>query len=95
MALVSISGQMEESIAENGKTITCMAKESIHGKMVGNMKGNTSMTGSTDLASIFGQMVGNIVEDGKTVSNMVKEYTNRQMAQKEEAYGKMEKELNG
>lgn len=52
----STNGLMAGAMTENGRTITCMGRESTPGRMVGGTMESTTMTGNTDLVYIPGRM---------------------------------------
>ena len=87
-------GLMVVNTTGSGKTIICMVREFIHGKMEECMKETMKMTESMVMVSTLGTMVNNTKVGGKTENSMEKVSTER-MAGTEEEFGKMEREQNG
>lgn len=80
---------------ENGKTITCMAKEFILGLMVENMRGTMLMIKSMDSEYIGGLTVVNMLAFGKKASSMARAITHSQMVNKGKESGKKERGSDG
>lgn len=78
----SISGQIVEFIRANGRTIEWAEKANIHGKMVGNIKGNIAMIRSKDTACIRGRMAKFIKASGCKANSMAKVFSILQTAKK-------------
>jgi len=91
-------GQMEEDTRENGKTIICTEKESIHGRTAESMSDNISMTESMGMVFTPGTTEDNTRATGNLESNMervsiVKAKT--KTSRKEKVFGKTERESSG
>lgn len=92
MGKVCINGKTADSISVDGRIITCMVKESTHGKMGENMMVNICLIKNMASVFIFGKMADSMKVIGKTVNNMVKDCTDIQMVRKGEADGKTGRE---
>ena len=90
-----ISGLMEESTREIGKTTICMVKVFTLGLMAEAMKEIIIMTKNMDMESINGQMVESITVSGLKASSMVKVSMSCQLESREKVFGKEVTESNG
>ncbi len=63
-----IPGKTEESTSAAGRTTTCTATETIHGKTAGTMKEPTCLTKKTDMAYTHGPMEESTMDNGKMES---------------------------
>lgn len=70
MGVEYFDGQMEQSMMANGKTMSLMAKESIHGSTEERMKVSTSKERSMAKENTDGQKDIFIKEIGKMDTNM-------------------------
>ena len=68
-------GLMVEHMMGNGRTVKCMALESILGKMVEFTKDSIPMIKKKVKVFTLGMMVVNMMVSGKKVSNMVQVFT--------------------
>ena len=73
--MANTSGKMAVNTSENGKIITCTAKEFTPGLMAGGTRENMKWTKSTAMASTSGLMEDNMRAIGSTESSMDKENT--------------------
>ena len=72
MAMVSINGQMVDSMMESGKIICSMGRENIHGLMVECMTAIIGTTTRRDLVFTYGQMPKSMRDTGKMEKDMDK-----------------------
>jgi hypothetical protein len=86
---------MAGNTKDTGWRIICTDRESILGKMVGNMMETIIWIRSMGSGYISGQMEGSMRECGKMVNNMERVDIRLLMVNQEEDFGKMAKELNG
>ena len=86
---------MEESMKENGLTITCTEKASTHGKMEEDMRESTNTIKSMVTVSTPGLMEENMMDHGHMVNNMARVNISCQMEQSESDCGIMEREPSG
>ena len=85
--------QMIVNTTENGRTIICIVKESMHRKMVESMKKTKKMIESMLMVFTPETMVKNMKVGRKTVNSMESESTER-IVGKEEESGKIDREQN-
>ena len=90
-----MNGLMAGGTMESGKTTTCMAKVSILGKMVENMKDTITTIGNMALEYTPGKMVDSTSVSGRMESNMAKEHIDKQQDRRKEECGKTERESSG
>ena len=88
-------GLMVDPMREPGKTITCMGKESMLGKMEEGMRVSMSMTRRAVTVSTPGLMAVNTRATGSMESSMERASTYYQMELSEWDFGKMERESDG
>ena len=90
-----IYGKTKDDTKDIGRTIKCMAKDSLHGQMAGNMMDSMLMTREMDMENLYGQMEVYTRGLGKMGLNMGKESIWINLKLCVTGYGKTEKELNG
>ena len=95
MVMAHISGQTGENTKGNGRTIKCMAEESLHGLMAESTKENTLKTRSKVKVPFIGQMEGDILGLGLTENNMGRELSWQLMVNRGRESGIMAKGRNG
>ena len=95
MAKVSILGPIIGGTKENGARIKCMEKELLLGSMAENMSVSTLMIKRKATVNLCGLMADATGVSGKTENSMAKGPMLLQLAKKNMASGKMEKELDG
>jgi len=86
---------MAEFITVNGKKISFMEREFIHGQTAEDMKENTNMTKSTEWAPTIGPMAKLTKVNGSMESNMEKLDLQTLRDAASWVSGKMESVLNG
>lgn len=91
----SMNGLMAECTMESGKTTICMEEESIPGRMVVNMRVNTTTIANMDLAFTLGRMEDSMLVLGKMANSMEKEHIECKMVKRRKDYGKTERGLSG
>lgn len=95
MVRVTIAGRTDELFRASGKTTTCMAEVSTHGKMGASMRVSISMTENTALVPTSGKMAASTLANGPTANNTERASTDMPMGRKEKADGKRERESAG
>ena len=94
MVAAYMCGQMAENTTVNGKTTTCMARESTPGKMVECTRETTRMIESMATESTPGMMASSTKAGGKMENNTVKAFIEKMVAIVEES-GRTVRETNG
>jgi len=87
----NISGQMVNSMRDNGAKIKCMAKVLSYGKTRRNIKVSLSMTSVKEQELSAGLMVDSMLVNGKLVNNMDMEHILALKGKESQDFGKMVK----